>query len=74
MEGLVEAAIDHARGARIVGVHLEIGRRSGVAVDAIRFCFEVCAAGTVLAGATLAIDETAGDELRVKHLEVIDVP
>jgi hydrogenase nickel incorporation protein HypA/HybF len=41
-------------------VKLEIGCLSAVMPDAIRFCFDVCAADTPLAGARLEIDEIQG--------------
>ena len=41
-------------------VTLEIGKLSAVMPDAVRFCFDVCAAGTTLEGAALEIIESAG--------------
>ena len=41
-------------------VRLEIGRLSGVVPDAVRFCFDLVAAGTTLEGAVLEIDEPGG--------------
>lgn len=48
-------------GERLVKrVRLQIGKLSGVDVQAVRFCFDVCTRGTVLQDAALEIDEIAG--------------
>lgn len=57
---IVEIASEHAGGGRVRRVTLEIGRLSLVAPDAIRFCFDVCARGTLLEGAELTIIEIPG--------------
>jgi hydrogenase nickel incorporation protein HypA/HybF len=46
--------------ARVTRVVLEIGQLSAVLPDAVRFCFDLCAEGTPLAGATLEVVETPG--------------
>lgn len=74
IDGVVDAALRGAGGARVVAVRLEVGRAACVCVDALRFCFELCTTNTPLADAQLEIDEIDGDALRVKHLEVLDVP
>ena len=102
---VVAIAEERASGRRVTRVVLEVGKLSGVLPDAVRFCFDVCAEDTVVAGAVLEIIETpglgrcrtcgadvpltrpfgqcacgntdlewiAGDELRVRELELIDV-
>jgi hydrogenase nickel incorporation protein HypA/HybF len=62
-----------ARGRRVRRVTLEIGKLSGVMSDAVRFCFDVAAHGTLLEGATLEIRELAGEELNVKSMELEEV-
>jgi hydrogenase nickel incorporation protein HypA/HybF len=52
--------IEHARGAKVTRVQLEIGKLSAVLSDALRFCFEACSIGTVAEGAVLDIIETPG--------------
>ena len=42
---------------RVVGLHLVIGRLSGVHADSIRFAFELLAPDSIAAGAELAIDQ-----------------
>ena len=59
-----------ARGRRVLGVTLEIGKSSGIMADAVRFCFEAVAAGTPVEGAALHIVESAGDTLMVKTMEL----
>ena len=67
---VVAIVSERAAGQRVTRVRLEIGRLSAVVPDAIRFCFDICAAGTPLAGAQLEIVESAGDELKIKEMEV----
>jgi hydrogenase nickel incorporation protein HypA/HybF len=52
---IVSIVSEHARGARVKRVSLEIGKLSAIAPDAIRFCFDVCSQDTLLEGAELAI-------------------
>ena len=57
---VVAIAKEHANGRRVSRLVLEIGNLSGVLPDAVRFCFDLCAEGTVVAGAVLEIIETPG--------------
>jgi hydrogenase nickel incorporation protein HypA/HybF len=57
---VVALALEHASGARITRVVVEIGKLSGVLPDAVRFCFEVCTRGTGAEGATLEVVEIPG--------------
>jgi len=59
-QGIVEMIADRMPGKRILTVNLTIGQVSGVAPDAIRFCFDLVAAGTVVEGARLHIDTPPG--------------
>lgn len=70
MADLVATVTSEIVDARVHVVRLEVGQRSGASAHALRFCFEICARGTPLEGATFEITETAGDELRLKELEV----
>jgi hydrogenase nickel incorporation protein HypA/HybF len=60
---IVAIVADAAKGRRVLRVTLEVGKLSGVMGDAIAFCFEVVAQGTVLEGATLRIVEVEGRAL-----------
>jgi hydrogenase nickel incorporation protein HypA/HybF len=51
---------DAAKGRRVCRVTLDVGKLSGVMTDAIAFCFETVAQGTVLDGAKLEIREIEG--------------
>lgn len=51
---------DAARGRRVRRVNLDVGELSGVMPDAIAFCFEAVARGTMLEGAALAISKIEG--------------
>jgi hydrogenase nickel incorporation protein HypA/HybF len=57
---VVAIVAERAAGQRVTRVRLQIGCLSAVLPDAIRFCFDICAADTPLAGARLEIDEIGG--------------
>ena len=59
-QSVVEAVTERTGSAAVVLVRLRVGRLSGVVPDAIRFCFELVAAGTPLEGAVLEIDRPEG--------------
>jgi hydrogenase nickel incorporation protein HypA/HybF len=60
MESVVDAVTERVGDVNVVRVLLEIGELSGVVPDALRFCFDLAAAGTPLAGAALEIIEVPG--------------
>jgi hydrogenase nickel incorporation protein HypA/HybF len=70
-ESLIDCVCENVGGARVLRIVIEIGSRSGVVADAIRGCFAVCAERTVLEGAQLEIVEPAGNELRIREVEVM---
>jgi hydrogenase nickel incorporation protein HypA/HybF len=49
-----------ARGRRVTRVVLEIGKLSGVLADAVAFCFDIVAAGTLASSAILDIRQIDG--------------
>lgn len=57
---IVAIVSEAAAGRRVRRVTLEVGQLSGVMADAIRFCFDIVAEGTVVQGAALDILEPAG--------------
>lgn len=59
-QSVVDAVVEHAGGARVRAVHVDVGKLSGVVPDAMRFCFELVTEGTVLDGAELIINEPPG--------------
>ncbi|PRX51006.1 hydrogenase nickel incorporation protein HypA/HybF [Prauserella shujinwangii] len=59
-QSIVSGITEQVGDRNVLRVGLEIGRLSGVEVDAIRFCFDVVAAGTPVEGAELVIDEPPG--------------
>lgn len=71
MEDLVEVVASEAGEARVCVVRLEVGQAACASPHALRFSFEICAAGTALEGAALEIVETSGAELRLREIEVI---
>lgn len=58
---VVTAVTDRMRDARVRRIRLEVGTLSGLVPDAVRFCFELVAAGTTCEGAVLEIDEPRGE-------------
>ena len=60
IQEVLDVVTEHARGARVKRVVLEIGKLTAVLPDAVRFCFDVCSAGTVAEGAKLEVVETPG--------------
>lgn len=70
MEDLVRTVAEEAGDARVHVVRLVVGRESCASPHALAFCFEVCARGTKLEGASLDIVETDGGELRLREIEV----
>jgi hydrogenase nickel incorporation protein HypA/HybF len=59
-QSIVSICEENAGGAAVKRVTVEIGKLSAIMPDSVRFCFEVCAAGTVVEGAELVIVETPG--------------
>jgi hydrogenase nickel incorporation protein HypA/HybF len=59
-QNIVAIATEHAQGAKVQRITLEIGQLSAIMADSIRFCFDVCAQGTVVEGAQLEIIEIPG--------------
>lgn len=52
---LVAIVADAAQGRRVRRVLLEIGERSAILPDAVRFCYDVVSQGTALQGSALEI-------------------
>jgi len=59
-QSVVAICEKNAEGRRVLAVTLEIGELSGVVPEAVEFCFEACANGTLLEGARLTIERIAG--------------
>ncbi len=57
---IVAIVAERAEGRTVRRVRLEVGALSGVVPEAIRFCFDVVARGTVLEGAELEIIDVPG--------------
>ena len=57
---IVAIVAEHANGAKVQRVSLEIGKLSAIMPDSVRFCFDVCSKGTVLEEANLEIIEIPG--------------
>lgn len=59
-QSVVDAVCEHAAGRRVHSVRVEIGALCAVVPDAMRFCFDLAAAGTVADGARLDLDIPPG--------------
>ena len=71
---IVAIVSETANGRRVRRVTLEIGKLSGVMTDALLFCFDAVALGTVLEGAALEIREIEGRARCVACGAEFDVP
>lgn len=75
--GLMTQAIEmatrlaHRQGATTIHrLVLRVGTLANVDVEALRFAFDVAAAGSAAAGACLEIEATSGDDLELATMEV----
>lgn len=59
-QSIVSAVRQRLDDAPIRSVTLEVGELSGVVVDSVRFCFDLCTTDTPLAGAQLDVLCTQG--------------
>lgn len=59
-QSVVDVVTKRTGDNRVAKVRLRIGKLSGIVPDSVRFCFEIIAANTPLAGAILEIDEPLG--------------
>lgn len=59
-QDIIDIVSQHAGDSKVNRIVLEIGKLSAVSPDAVRFCFDICAEGTVAEGAELKIIETPG--------------
>jgi hydrogenase nickel incorporation protein HypA/HybF len=57
---IVSIVAEHAKSKKVTRVQLEVGKLSAIMPDALLFCFDVVAKGTVLEGAKLEIIEVVG--------------
>jgi hydrogenase nickel incorporation protein HypA/HybF len=57
---ILEIVAERAQERKVKRVVLEIGKLSCVLPDAIRFCFDMCAEGTIAEGAALEIIQPPG--------------
>jgi len=59
-ESIVDAVCERAAGRRVVRVTVQIGALTAVLPEAMHFCFDLAAGGTVADGARLDIERRAG--------------
>lgn len=57
---IVSIAAEHAAGRRVDALRVAVGKLTGIEVASVRFCFDLCAEGTLLSGARLEIEEIPG--------------
>jgi hydrogenase nickel incorporation protein HypA/HybF len=72
---LVELAceeVERRQLQRVQALHVRVGPLSGIVTDALRFSFDVAAAGTPIEGALLKVEETAGHDLELFALEIAE--
>lgn len=59
-QNIIAIVSENAQNKKVQRVLLEVGKLSAIMPDAIKFCFDICAEGTIVEGATLEILEIAG--------------
>ena len=59
-QSVVEAVCEHAGGRPVRSVHVQVGALCAVFPDAMRFCFDLAAEGTLADGARLDLDIQPG--------------
>jgi hydrogenase nickel incorporation protein HypA/HybF len=59
-QNIVAIVSEHAQGAKVNRVVLEIGALSAILPEAIEFCFDICTQDTLLVGAILEINRIPG--------------
>jgi hydrogenase nickel incorporation protein HypA/HybF len=59
-QSVVDAVLERLPDAVISSVVLQVGKLSGIAPDALRFCFELVTVDTALSGAVLEISQPDG--------------
>jgi hydrogenase nickel incorporation protein HypA/HybF len=72
---LVEVAAEAAQSlgaARVSRLFVRLGTRAGLAVEALRFHFDLAAEGTILQGARLELEAVDGPDLQLSAMEVVD--
>ena len=67
---IVAIVSEHAAGRSVKRVKLAIGPLACVEREALNFCFDIVAEGTVLAGAALEFAEADGDTFLIKEYEL----
>ncbi len=73
-QGILNLALEHARGRRITDIYLQVGRMSPIVPDSVSLFFEYLSQGTLAEGARLhfeivPIEMTCQDCLRKVDLE-----
>ncbi len=59
-QNIIAIVTENAQGQKVQRVLLEIGKLSAIMPEAVQFCFDICAAGTIVEGAILEILEIPG--------------
>jgi Zn finger protein HypA/HybF involved in hydrogenase expression len=69
---VLDSVARHADGRQVTRIELTVGDRHPVAAPALESALVRAATGTPVAGAAIAIEPSAGDELRVASIELDD--
>ena len=59
-QNIIAIVTENAQGKKVQRVLLEVGKLSAIMPDAIKFCFDICAQGSIVEGAILEILEIPG--------------
>lgn len=67
---IVSIVAEHAGARRVRRVRIAVGPLACVERQALEFCFDIAAEGTVLAGAVLEFLDAEGDAVLIKGYEL----
>jgi hydrogenase nickel incorporation protein HypA/HybF len=67
---IVAIVAEHAKDRPVRRVRVAIGPRAGVERQALAFCFDIVASGTVLQGAQLEFLDAEGDRFVIQDYEL----
>ena len=68
-KNIIAIVSEYAKGRKVKRVSLSVGPQACVETQALEFCFDIVAAGTVAENATLEILPAQGDTFLIKEFE-----
>ena len=69
---IVQQHLSSGQNQGVKSVKMKVGHQAGITPESLKFCFGAVTEGTAVQGATLEIENVAGDELRVVEIELAE--